>query len=176
MLKCENCNAFMQKALQKSIMVGISTFPSREDAQAMLESLLNHKLIACGQISSPIESIYLWKNQIKKEIEWKMTVKFPIGYQEIITTKIEESHPYENPQWIVSEMVTTDEYYQWVTGNCPWNNYSSGLVLTRETTRSPSFHWPRLRSNSTRSKRLRTFRFLVKPPGGLKLGCLLIRS
>ena len=119
MLKCENCNAFMQKALQKSIMVGISTFPSREDAQAMLERLLNHKLIACGQISSPIESIYLWKNQIKKEIEWKMTVKFPIGYQEIITTKIEESHPYENPQWIVSEMVTTDEYYQWVAGNCP---------------------------------------------------------
>ena len=75
MLKCENCNAFMQKALQKSIMVGISTFPSKEDALRMIESLLHHKLIACGQISSPVESIYLWKNQIKKEIEWKMTIE-----------------------------------------------------------------------------------------------------
>jgi periplasmic divalent cation tolerance protein len=119
MLKCENCNAFMQKALQKSIMVGISTFPRKEDALRMLESLLNHKLIACGQISSPIESIYLWKNQIKKEIEWKMTIKFPIENQSRVTTTIKESHPYENPQWIVSEMVTTDEYYQWVLGNCP---------------------------------------------------------
>jgi len=119
MLKCENCNAFMQKALQKSIMVGISTFPSREDALTMLERLLNHKLIACGQISRPIESIYLWKNQIKKENEWKMTVKFPTENKSRVTGMLEESHPYENPQWIVSEMVTTDEYYQWVAGNCP---------------------------------------------------------
>ena len=52
--------------------------------------------------------------------------------------------------------------------------YSSGFVLTRETTRSPSFHCPLLRNNSTRSKRLRTFLFLERPPGGLKLGCLLI--
>ena len=67
MLKCENCNAFMQKALQKSIMVGISTFPRKEDALTMLESLLNHKLIACGQISRPIESINFWKEKNKRE-------------------------------------------------------------------------------------------------------------
>ena len=53
-------------------------------------------------------------------------------------------------------------------------NYSSGFVLIKETTRSPFFHCPRLRSNSTRSKRLSTFLFLDSPPGGLKLGCLLI--
>ena len=53
-------------------------------------------------------------------------------------------------------------------------NYSSGFVLIKETTRSPFFHCPRLRSNSTRSKRLSTFLFLDSPPGGLKLGCLLM--
>ena len=53
-------------------------------------------------------------------------------------------------------------------------NQSSGFVLIRDTTLSPSFHCPRLRNSSTRSKRLRTFLFFVSPPGGLKLGCLLI--
>ena len=52
--------------------------------------------------------------------------------------------------------------------------YSSGFVLIKDMTRSPSFHCPRFLSNSTRSNRLRTLRFLLKLAGGLKLGCLLI--
>ena len=56
----------------------------------------------------------------------------------------------------------------------PFGYYSSGLVLTKDTTRSPSFQCPRFLSNSTRSKRLSTFLFLINPPGGLKLGCLLM--
>ena len=54
------------------------------------------------------------------------------------------------------------------------DNYSSGLVFTKETTRSPSFHWPRFLKSSTRSNRFRTLRLTANPPGGLKLGCLLI--
>ena len=53
-------------------------------------------------------------------------------------------------------------------------NYSSGFVLIKETTRSPSFHWPLCLKSSTRSKRFSTFRLTANPPGGLKLGCLLI--
>jgi len=53
-------------------------------------------------------------------------------------------------------------------------DHSSGLVFTKETTRSPSFHWPRFLKSSTRSNRFKTLRLTANPPGGLKLGCLLI--
>lgn len=51
-------------------------------------------------------------------------------------------------------------------------NHSSGRVLRRPTTLSPLAHWPRLRSKSTRSKRLRTFLFLrLEAPPLRKLRC-----
>lgn len=53
---------------------------------------------------------------------------------------------------------------------------SSGFVLTNEDTRSPSFQTPRLRRSSILSNLFKTFLFLVSPPGGLKLGCLLIKK
>ena len=53
-----------------------------------------------------------------------------------------------------------------------WSAYSSGLVFLRPITRLPSSHSPRLRSRSTRSKRLRTVRFFLPPPvEALKLLC-----
>jgi hypothetical protein len=51
-------------------------------------------------------------------------------------------------------------------------DYSSGLVLVRPVTRSPSFHVPRFSSNATRSNRLRTFLlFFPDEDPALKLGC-----
>ena len=47
----------------------------------------------------------------------------------------------------------------------------SGLVLRSPMTRSPGFHCPRFFSNSTRSKRLSTFRLAPEALAALKLGC-----
>ena len=79
---------------------------------------------------------------------------------------------------------TMDKLGSWcLRGLCQMGNpevrnrtkiYSSGFVFGRLTTRSPSFHWLRSRSNSIRWKRFKTLRFFNNPPAGFKLGCWLI--
>src|SRR5437762_923641 len=51
---------------------------------------------------------------------------------------------------------------------------TSGFVLRRPVTRSPSFHWPRFLRSATRSKRLSVFRFAPNVLAARKLRCCAI--
>jgi hypothetical protein len=55
-------------------------------------------------------------------------------------------------------------------------DYASGFVLRRPITLSPSFHWPRRLSTSTRSKRFMTLRFAAMVAAPLRLRCWDIRK
>lgn len=100
-----------------TIMVGWTTVSKKEEAELLVEKLLELKLIACGQICGPIESHYNWDNKIIKDTEWRITLKYAKNKDEEVEQKIQLHHPYKIPQWMRVEACTTDAYGKWVNAN-----------------------------------------------------------
>ena len=105
--------------MKREIGVGVTTCSNKEVALRIINELLSAKLIACGQIEGPIESIYRWEGKLEKENEWKITLKFDLGKQGEIEENIAKIHPYQIPQWVVWEAGASEEYYNWVTRKEP---------------------------------------------------------
>jgi periplasmic divalent cation tolerance protein len=101
--------------MKKGIGIGVTTCSTKGVASSIVNELLSAKLIVCGQIEGPIESIYRWDDKLAKEVEWKITLKFDFGKLEQLEENIGKIHPYETPQWVVWEAGASEEYYNWVT-------------------------------------------------------------
>ena len=99
------------------IMVGWTTVTSQKDAQNMVHSLLESKLIACGEIEGPFSTIYRWNEKIVEDDEWRVCLKFPKSLKTKIKKRVSKIHPYELPQWICWEVETSEEYKTWVCTN-----------------------------------------------------------
>ena len=105
--------------MKKEIGIGVTTCSSNEVALRIVNELLSAKLIACGQIEGPIESIYRWEGKLEQETEWKITMKFDLVNHAELEENIAKIHPYETPQWDVWGAGASEEYYNWVTGKKP---------------------------------------------------------
>ena len=91
-----------------------TTTDSKENAEAITESLLQKKLIACAQ-SSTIDSSYKWQGKIirAKEIRLQMKTKKSLFTQ--ITDEIEALHTYDVPEIIMVPLVNANEFYlKWI--------------------------------------------------------------
>jgi periplasmic divalent cation tolerance protein len=73
-----------------------STAPSRKEANAIIESLLCLRLIACGNIVES-SSIYLWKNSLRKTKECVLLLKTTTRKFKVIERKIRTLSSYECP-------------------------------------------------------------------------------
>jgi periplasmic divalent cation tolerance protein len=99
----------------KNIIAIHTTLASIDDARKIATTLLDQKLIACAQISSPIESIYRWKDKVETAIEYKLTVKTTMDAVQQVIAVIEINHPYEVPEIVGQRMdFTAKKYQQWL--------------------------------------------------------------
>lgn len=83
--------------------------------EAILEDLLQRRLIACGQLLGPIESRYRWHGALEREQEWLALLKTRSGAVEQVLARVRELHSYEVPEILVSEVAGGHEpYLRWV--------------------------------------------------------------
>ena len=96
-----------------------TTFDDKDEAKKCSEYLVSKKLAACVQLIGPIESTYIWDEQVAKEEEWCLRIKTkPEHYQNIEKT-ITHLHTYDIPE-IISypcEQVSPS-YLKWVRKSC----------------------------------------------------------
>jgi len=78
----------------------VTTTTKKSDARRIAEALLASRLVACAQISGPIESAYLWKGKIERSLEFVLTVKTNANLLKKTESKIKSLHPYEVPEII----------------------------------------------------------------------------
>jgi len=93
----------------------VSTFPNKELARKTAKDLVEQQLAACVQ-SFPIESVYLWKDEVHDENEIMLLIKSRTELFEEIASAIRELHPYEVPEIIqlpISEGLP--EYLTWIS-------------------------------------------------------------
>jgi len=91
-----------------------TTTDSKENAEAITQSLLQKKLIACVQ-SSTIDSSYKWQGKIihAKEIRLQMKTKKSLFPQ--ISDEIEALHTYDVPEIIMVPLLDANDFYlKWI--------------------------------------------------------------
>lgn len=92
-----------------------TTVDSRDGAERLARSVVEHRLAACAQVSGPITSFYRWEGRIQADEEWTVVVKTAADRLDELTAHIGEVHPYDVPE-VVAVPVTggSPAYLEWV--------------------------------------------------------------
>lgn len=106
----------MDNSLEKvSYCVVLVTAPSRTDAEAIAQNLVESKLAACVSFM-PINSIYTWQGKVNKDEEWQLLIKTHLSKFEVLEAKIRELHSYEVPEIIALPLVAgSAPYLAWIS-------------------------------------------------------------
>lgn len=101
----------------KKLMIGWTTVATEHDAQDIATHLVEEGLAACVQIDGPLRSFYRHKGELKNDLEYRLTVKYPKAHGEAIAQYIAANHPYDTPQWIGCRIREVSmDYHQWALG------------------------------------------------------------
>jgi periplasmic divalent cation tolerance protein len=72
-------------------------FPDADSARAASDALLDEGLIACANISGPIESRFVWEGARATGTETGVLFKTTASVLEAAITRLGELHPYDAP-------------------------------------------------------------------------------
>jgi len=93
----------------------VTTLPSEEQANHMVEHLVREHLAACAQISGPIASTYRWQGLIESAEEWVVVAKTRLDRYEAIEAAVRKLHPYQVPEITALPMVAISQSYrEWI--------------------------------------------------------------
>ena len=96
-------------------LVVTTTLENKEDAENLARHLLQKRLIACAQLSSPVESFYWWKNSIEQQQEFQLVMKSSKALWDELRDEIEKMHPYDVPEIIATPVsAVSNKYNDWL--------------------------------------------------------------
>ena len=92
----------------------ITTCADRDSAKRLAGLIIQAQLAACAQLF-PIESIYLWNDEVCNEDETILFLKTKTALFDKLTSTIRENHSYEVPE-IIRLPITggLPEYLSWI--------------------------------------------------------------
>ncbi|MCL2185686.1 MAG: divalent-cation tolerance protein CutA [Treponema sp.] len=103
----------MEVTDKKYAMV-ITTCPSEKEAKEIAQMLLEKKLAACVQLF-PINSYYIWKNEINSDNEITLFIKCNHSFYQKIEDAIKAVHSYEVPEIIMLPVIDGfKKYLGWI--------------------------------------------------------------
>jgi periplasmic divalent cation tolerance protein len=99
---------------QPELVVFVTT-PSREQAIAIAEHIVNDRLAACVNIVPAIDSIYRWEGKIARDAESLMIIKTTADSYEALEKRVIELHSYDTPE-VIALMIDrgAEKYLNWL--------------------------------------------------------------
>ncbi len=99
------------------ILLITTTVEQKEDAERIAALLLEKRLVACAQISTPITSIYRWRGEVTKATEMVLSLKTLRRHYNAVEQILLQEHPYEIPEIIAQEdFFASESYGKWLEG------------------------------------------------------------
>ncbi|WP_127501199.1 divalent-cation tolerance protein CutA [Actinoplanes solisilvae] len=96
-------------------VVVLTTTPSEEEASKLAHELVEARLAACVQVTSPIRAVYRWKGEIYDEPEWQLWIKTAADRVNDLKAWLPEHHSGEVPELIVLPITGGWEpYLDWI--------------------------------------------------------------
>lgn len=91
------------------------TASSRQEGEAIAESLIQAKLAACVTLL-PVHSIYTWQGTLHKDEEWQLLIKSELARFAELEANIRAIHAYEVPEIIALPILAgSHAYLQWIS-------------------------------------------------------------
>mgnify|MGYP001950430392 CR=1 FL=1 len=98
--------------------VVLTTAPSVEVAEALVRTLVEERLAACGNIVPGLTSIYRWRGEVEREEEVLVILKTEASAVARLVARVAELHPYEVPEALVLPVEAGHgPYLAWVREN-----------------------------------------------------------
>ncbi len=105
----------MAELANSEFIVVLVTTPTREQAIAIAQHLVQSHLAACVKLL-PVHSIYSWQGELQQEEEWQLLIKSQQRQFAAIATAIQATHPYEVPEIIALPIAAgSAPYLQWIS-------------------------------------------------------------
>lgn len=96
------------------MLLVLSTFPNKREAQRVAKALLAKKLVACANIFK-CGSLYFWEGKMNEHPEYIAIMKTTDEKFAKLQKEIKAMHPYEIPEIIaINVSKTSPEYAKWV--------------------------------------------------------------
>ena len=97
-------------------LVVLTTVASADEAVALIRSLLDRRLIACGTLLPGARSLYRWEGKIADEQEVVVLLKTLSGRIEALEAAFAELHPYKVPELLALPVhAGLERYLAWIT-------------------------------------------------------------
>lgn len=95
------------------------TAPGADEAEAVVRSLLDERLVACGNVLPGAVSLYRWQGAVHRDNEAVVILKTVRRLVPRVLERARALHPYEVPELLVQEVVDGNPaYLQWVQEEC----------------------------------------------------------
>lgn len=109
----------------EAFVIVMSTCASKEEAEKIVNRLLNARLIACANILPAVLSLFHWKGKIDRAEEVMLIMKTRKKYFKELVEWVQTHHSYELPEIIALPIIDgSGEYLDWMfeeTSLADWN-------------------------------------------------------
>jgi len=96
-------------------IVVLVTVGSEREAETIATALLEERLAACVNVTSPVRSLYLWEGRIADDQEWQLIIKTQARLFEALATRVRALHSYDVPEIIALPVLAgTTDYVDWI--------------------------------------------------------------
>jgi periplasmic divalent cation tolerance protein len=97
------------------MLIVFSTFASEEDAARVVRTLVEERLIACGNLLPGARSIYRWRSAVADEREVVALMKTRKQDWAALQSRLHELHPYEVPECVAVRLAAgAPKYLAWL--------------------------------------------------------------
>jgi periplasmic divalent cation tolerance protein len=104
--------------LAHDFILALVTTANKQEAELIVETLQEKKLIACANILGPVLSLFEWSGKLERVEECLILLKSHRDLTEKLAEAIRALHSYEVPEIIFLPIVGGSEsYLNWLT-NC----------------------------------------------------------
>ena len=94
------------------------TCANAEEAAKIARALVNQRLAACVNISSPIRSIYRWQGKLSDDQEVMLVIKTARPLFDRVRRLVEKLHSYQVPEVVCLPIIdAAPNYLNWLTSS-----------------------------------------------------------
>ena len=109
-----------------SVLLVMTTFPTREKADQMAALLVEKRLAACVSVQSECRSVYRWHGAVEFANEVPLLIKTTDACYTEVEEAIRVVHPYETPEIIAVPLTDgLPDYLAWVVAETQADRWPS---------------------------------------------------
>ena len=97
--------------MNHNYIIILVTAKDKEEAEKITQVLLNERLIACGNIVSPVTSFFYWLEKIDRAEECLIVMKSRTDLFPQVVERVKSLHSYEVPEVLALPIVDASKAY-----------------------------------------------------------------